>query len=67
MPVPRAYATITSGLRGYFAVFVVDDEPWQTGDGSYETAAEAEVEAISWARDEAVPYVAPKSCLATEE
>lgn len=55
----RSYVTITSGLRGYFAVLIVDDEPWITGVGSFKTAAEAVPEAQSWAKNEDVPYVAP--------
>lgn len=55
-----SYVTVTSGLRGYFAVLIVDDEPWQTGVGSYRTEVEAVPEAESWAKAEDVPYVGPE-------
>lgn len=57
----NAYVTITSGLRGYFAVLVVDDEPWETGLGSYKTAEDAVPEAKSWAEAEEIPYREPKA------
>jgi hypothetical protein len=31
-------------------------EPWQTGCGAYETRAEAEEEARTWAEDESVEF-----------
>jgi hypothetical protein len=57
------YVTITSGMRGYFAVLMTwteydncrDDgfyEPENTGFGSYKTYAEAVPEARSWAEAE---------------
>ncbi len=57
-----SYVTITSGMRGYFAVLLSWDEecgcctPWETGVGSYETAEETIPEAVSWARDEGIAF-----------
>lgn len=57
-PTPgREYVTITSGLRGYFVVHIVNGEPWQTGIGSYRTADTAVPEAQSYARAEGIPFV----------
>jgi Domain of unknown function (DUF3850) len=59
-PAPTApnYVTITSGLRGHFAVLVdgSDGEPIQTGVGSYKTAEAAVDEAVDWAREVGVPF-----------
>lgn len=52
----REYVTITSGLRGYFVVHIVDGEPWQTGAGSYRTADAAVPEGLSYARAEGIPF-----------
>lgn len=49
-----AYITVTSGLRGYFAVLVEDGEPVQTGFSSFETYEEAAEDAESWALAEDV-------------
>ncbi len=49
-----AYVTVTSGLRGYFAVLVEDGEPVQTGFSSYETYEEAAEDAESWAMAEGI-------------
>lgn len=47
------FVTVTSGMRGYFAVLMTYEngywEPWQTGIGSYRTADEAWREAQDWA------------------
>jgi len=58
----KDYVTVTSGLRGYFAVLVDGEtsEPIQTGIGSYRTAEAAVPEARSWAEAEGVPVVLPK-------
>lgn len=54
------YVTITSGLRGYFAVLVVwcenGYEPWQSGIGSYKTREEAIPEAEDWAESEGIEF-----------
>jgi hypothetical protein len=55
------YVTVTSGMRGYFAVLVDDSdgfpEPVQSGIGSYHTATEAEPEARDWALSEGIPFI----------
>lgn len=53
----KRYVTISSGSAGYYAVFVVDNEPWDTGIGRYATPEEAEAEARDWAEAEEVPFV----------
>jgi hypothetical protein len=58
---PQDYITITSGLRGFFAVHITLDEdgcpvPWQSGIGSYATADEAIPEAQQWAEAEGIPF-----------
>lgn len=72
-PVPKAkdaehapYITVTHGMSGYFAVMLwwnpdMDGfyEPWDTGMGRYSTSAEAEQEAMEWAEEEDLRYVAP--------
>lgn len=63
-PPVTAYVTVTYGIRGFFAVTVVVDddglhEPFNDGFGSYETVAEAEVEAKQMAENEGIPYIAP--------
>lgn len=49
--------TVTSGLRGYFAVMYDQDGAIQTGLGSYATSEEAAVEARQWAEAEELEYV----------
>lgn len=50
------YITITSGMRGWFAVMIDDNdgfpEPVQTGIGSYKTSEGAMREAREWAEAE---------------
>lgn len=56
------FTTVTYGMRGYFAVLMWWNdkdipgegfwEPWQSGIGSYKTAAHAWVEARQWAQAE---------------
>jgi hypothetical protein len=69
---PAPYVTITSGMRGYFAVLMWwndegDDgvklpagqgfwEPWQSGIGSYRNEAGAILEARQWAQAEGLEY-----------
>jgi hypothetical protein len=50
------YVTVTSGLRGYFAVLIENEMPVQSGIGSYPTAGEAEEEAVEWARAEGLSF-----------
>lgn len=50
------YVTVTKGLRGYFAVHIVDGEPYQTGAGSYSDETSAVPEAVSYARSERIPF-----------
>lgn len=57
------FVTITSGMRGYFAVLLCWNpeaggfyEPENRGIGSYGTAREAEPEARSWAEAEGVAF-----------
>lgn len=48
--------SVTSGLRGYFAVMWDEDGPIRSGIGSYDTAEEAAVEAREWALAEELEY-----------
>jgi hypothetical protein len=54
------YVTVTSGMRGYFAVLIDESEgfpePVNTGNGSYKTADGAAVEVQDWARAEGIEY-----------
>lgn len=54
------YITITSGMRGFFAVMVDESdgfpEPVQSGIGSHITRESAEIEARQWARAEELEY-----------
>lgn len=56
------YITVSSGLRGFYAVLVVweeqggYEEPYMTGPGSYATEKEAVPEAVAWARDEGIAF-----------
>lgn len=65
----RPYVTVTSGMRGHYAVLMwfndEDDhgnkiegfwEPLQTGDGSYRTTEGAEREARDWAQAEGLEF-----------
>lgn len=60
----RPYVTVTSGMRGWFAVLMTWNEndgdgfyePEQTGVGSYASSELASREAKSWAEDEGVEY-----------
>lgn len=59
----KAYVTVTCGIRGWFAVMMWWNqelggfwEPWNTGDGSYATAREAEVDAKCWAEAEGIEF-----------
>lgn len=57
----KPYVTVTSGMRGYFAVLMHwhEDgfwEPMQTGDGSFKTRAGAVPEALAWASAEGLEY-----------
>ncbi len=67
-PNPPDYITVTSGLRGFFCVYVVW-ETYDTGDGRYagyepfltspishDTREAAEVEAREWADAEGVEF-----------
>ena len=56
--------SITRGMSGYFAVMLADyeDMDWSThvvttGIGRYRTRDEAELEGISWAEAEEIPFV----------
>lgn len=57
-----SYVSVTSGMRGFFAVLLTWDaegrfyEPWNTGIGSYESSEEAAVEARQWAEAEGLEY-----------
>ncbi|MCW2077937.1 UNVERIFIED_ORG: hypothetical protein M2193_000112 [Bradyrhizobium japonicum] len=54
------YVTITSGMRGFFAVLIDGSdgfpEPVQTGIGSYKTPELAKPEAIAWAKAEGLEF-----------
>lgn len=60
------YITVTSGMSGYFAVLVWLNteepdlgpfpEPYDTGEGRYETAAEAAEEGRIWAQMMELPF-----------
>lgn len=55
------YITVTSGLRGYFAVLVEqgDDgftEPVQSSPFAYPTKEEAEKDGRNWAASEELPF-----------
>lgn len=57
------HVTTTQGMRGHFAVLLWWNpdmggfpEPWQSGDGSYKTSAEAAVEGKAWAEAEEIPF-----------
>ncbi|WP_316207472.1 hypothetical protein [Bradyrhizobium sp. SZCCHNR3118] len=56
----KLYVTVTSGMRGFFAVLIDESagfpEPVQTGMGSYQTAAGAAIEAKDWARAEGLEF-----------
>ena len=69
---PKSFITVQESIGGWMAVmFWWNDEepdipdgfwePWDTGFGRYATKDEAEVEAKSWAENEELEYVAPKS------
>jgi hypothetical protein len=53
------YITVTSGIRGYFAVMIDNGEPHSTGIGSYETPEIAATEARSWAEAEGLRFIEP--------
>jgi len=57
---PTYWIEVTKGGSGYFAVMLWDGmgfpEPWETGIGRYETAAQAESEAENWAEAEGVSF-----------
>jgi hypothetical protein len=57
---PNYWITVTSGMRGYFAVMLWDgmgfEEPWETGMGSYDTPEQAAIEAKQWAEAEGIEY-----------
>jgi hypothetical protein len=57
---PVYWVEVTSGMRGFFAVLLWDGmgfpEPWETGIGSYKTAAQAAVEAQQWAEAEGIEF-----------
>jgi hypothetical protein len=53
------FVTVTSGMRGYFAILMFWDEDgfwdvWQSGIGSYRTAEEARKDAREWAHAEGI-------------
>lgn len=57
------YITVYESISGWKAVMMWRSpemggfwEPWTTGVGAYETEAEAEVEAKSWAKDEGLEF-----------
>lgn len=51
------YVTVTSGMRGYFAMLVEGGCPVQSGIGSYTTRDEAADEAREWAASENIRFV----------
>jgi len=60
----RVYITITSGMRGYFAVLIgvykypdgyISHEPIQSGCGSYINRDDAIPEATSWSKSDEIP------------
>jgi hypothetical protein len=59
---PKPYITVSSGMRGFYAVLMCWDkvdqfyEPYNTGIGSYKTKREAVIEAKEWADAEGVEY-----------
>ena len=57
-PEPKPFVTVTSGMRGHFAVLMCPcDEGWDvwmSGIGSYETREGAAREAREWAEAEGV-------------
>lgn len=63
-PPITAYATVTHGIRGFFAVIIIVNEeglhePFNTGFGSYATAKEAVEEAKGMAEAEGIPFIEP--------
>ena len=60
---PKRYVTVTRGLRGFFAVLVVDGDAWVTGEASFASAWEAQDDARAMAEAEGVDYVAPSAVL----
>lgn len=59
---PKAFVTVTKGMRGFFAVLMSTDEdgfasPQNSGIGSYRTAEAAIPEAKSWAEAEGIPFM----------
>jgi hypothetical protein len=50
------YITVTSGMSGWFAVEVRDNEPWQAGVGRFERHEDAELEAKAWAQEDGLTY-----------
>lgn len=54
------HVTVTSGLRGYFAVLIGNfdgfPEPIQTSPITCKTFKEAEQDAKYWAKAEGIPY-----------
>ena len=56
------YVTVTSGMRGYFAVLMAWDkefkayEPWQTSPLSYKDGAGATRDGKSWAKAEGIEF-----------
>lgn len=57
-----SYVTITSGMRGFFAILMHWDdegqcwEPWNSGPGSYRSSEEAAAEARAWADAEGLEF-----------
>lgn len=61
----RRYITVTSGIRGYFAVLIgvfysdqsgTYQDPIETGIGSYKTREGAVQEGKMWAKDEGLEF-----------
>ena len=57
------YVTITHGMRGFFAVYMMWNEDlggfyehYETGIGSYKTSSDAVPEAMQWAQAERVKF-----------
>ena len=64
MPENKKVISVTSGMRGFFAVMLWWNpeyggfwEPWQSGIGSYATEEEAIVDAKEWAEAEGLEYL----------
>ena len=58
---PKFWISITQGGAGWFAVKLWDGdgfaEPWESGEGRYKTASDAEREARQWAAEENLEFI----------